>query len=134
MSPNCEGVRIVLLVLLLLLPAGADERALAAEWAQLRQVKGHFQGGEWVAAVDAWAGRKHHVLSVLGDLVGKPGTSEERVRQLLGKPDRDSGGPFVQAPPGSTVLVYEWRGMHDFLYLICVQGRVSRCDWWMAGE
>ena len=126
----------MLLVLLLLSGAcGADEQALAAEWRELRQIKGHFSGGsEWVEAIDSWRGRKHVVLAELGELLGHPGTPESRVLSLLGEPDRRTAGALVRTPDGTSLLVYQWRGLHDFLYFVLRDGRVVRSDWWMAGE
>jgi len=127
-------MHILVLLLLLVLPGFADEQALAREWAELRHLKGHFQGGSWSEDADSWKGRKHQVLAELGEILGKPGTPETRIRELLGHPDRTEHTCLVQAPADSDVLIYEWRGMHDFLYFVCQEGRVVKSGWWMAGE
>jgi len=32
------------------------------------------------------------------------------------------------------LLVYEWRGSHDFLFFEADGDRVTRSGWWFAGE
>eukprot|EP00736_Rhodelphis_marinus_P012882 Rmarinus@m.10725 len=91
-----------------------------------------------------------------------PGLSAHKVIFLLGKPDKvvldpkdipmnreisplllghpaagaktPDGKPVAQKSP--TVLVYYWRGKHDFLYfrVDADQQTVSRVGWWGAGE
>jgi len=138
------------LLLLLALPAVAaplDLEVRSAEYRSLRQVRGHFQGGEWNDDVDAWKGRKHVVMGDLGEALGQPGVPVERVLALMGPPDQRLEEPGESTPEddrslwrmaaptsGSDLLVYEWRGHHDFLYFWAREGKVVRSGWWMALE
>lgn len=126
-------MRTLLLLLLLLLPACADEASLAKEWAELRDVRGHFQGGTWNEDADSWKGRKFKVMTELGELLGKPGTTQAHLLEVMGDPDHTNTS-LVEAPPGSQTFIYEWRGMHDFLYFVCSGGKVIKSGWWMAFE
>lgn len=126
-----------LLLFLLALPAFADD---ASEFRRLREVKGHFQGGpEWIPDVDTWGGRKHVLMQSLGNALLK-GT-EAHVVETMGEPDaKAEPGTLlwrqVRAPETEGhLLIYRWRGDHDFLYfLVDGSGRVARSGWWMALE
>ncbi|MBT9583670.1 hypothetical protein IV102_09975 [bacterium] len=112
---------------------------LSREYQRLRTVKGHFQGGQWNDEVDRWAGRKHEVMSDLGDALGQAGTRESDIIRWMGPPDeRATPGShsWASARPdqGDYLLVYCWRGHHDFLYFLCSKERVLSSQWWMAGE
>lgn len=126
-------------LLLILALASASLEGLGAEFRALRQVQGYFGGGEWCDDVDRWGGRKHVVMTELGEALGVPGTSAERVVSVMGPPDeRAAPGDLLWelAGPadGTALLVYHWRGRHDFLYFACEEGRVLASGWWMAGE
>jgi hypothetical protein len=104
---------------------------LGAEFRRLRSVPGHFGGapGQWNDAVDRWGGRKHVIMKRLQARLGVPATSRAKVIASMGEPDEVR--PSREA---STMLVYYWRGRHDFLYFVVRDGQVVHCDWWMAGE
>jgi hypothetical protein len=44
---------------------GADPAAWARSHQELRSTKGHFSGGAWSPAVDAWGGTKHLSMQCL---------------------------------------------------------------------
>lgn len=123
---------LTLLVLLALCTADID--ALGAEFRELRQIPGHFGGGEWVDAVDAWSGRKHQVMEALGEALAR--APEARIREVMGPPDDPSGAwDLVRPPEGTThLLVYHWRGRHDFLYFLRAGPEPRGSGWWMAWE
>ena len=125
------------------LPAGTRE--LAAEFERLRAVQGHFQGGSWIDDVDAWMGRKHQVMIELGSRLGGRGCTQAQVTDLLGPPDQVAGPGDAafdqvshladfQKPPGEAyeLLVYDWRGAHDFLYFTSEGGTILGSGWWHA--
>lgn len=117
----------------------ADLTALGAEYRALREVKGHFQGGEWRDEVDHWKGRKHAVMAELGEELGIPGTQESQILEVMGPPDEraepeSSAWRLVEPGDGTHLLIYRWRGMHDFLYFVCDGPSVRRSGWWMALE
>lgn len=112
---------------------------LSSQYQQLRSIQGHFQGGTWQDRIDRWAGQKHQVMTELGEALGRAGTPESEVLRWMGQPDeRASPGSLswaaVRPEQGEQLLIYCWRGHHDFLYFLCQQDRVVRSGWWMAGE
>lgn len=120
--------------MLLLLLALQD---LGAEFRELRSVRGHFGGGGWVEAVDAWGGRKHQLMQELGEALAD--APEIRIQEIMGPPDcvsrpGDLSWTLVAPPAGTHLLVYEWRGMHDFLYFARDGSAALGSGWWMAGE
>ena len=130
-----------LLLLLLALPAlagGVEDQA--SEFRRLREVKGHFQGGpEWIADVDTYGGRKHVLMQSLAAALAK--SSAARVLELLGEadakaePDSPLWAQVRATETGAYLLIYRWRGDHDFLYfLVDGSGHVARSSWWMAYE
>jgi hypothetical protein len=115
---------------------------LSAEYRRLRSVRsvqGHFN-----QEVDGWGGRKHTVMGALLARLGTPGTARAKVVVSMGEPDQiaqpetDLWSYAVEGsrsvPEGSELLVYEWRGLHDFLYFLVSDDKVVRAGWWMAGE
>ena len=110
---------------------------LGAELQRLRAIPGHFGGGAWHADVDAFGGRKHVVLQQLGQRLAT--APRARIEAVMGAPDAvaHAGDPMWQlaAPAaGATLLVYHWRGEHDFLYFELAGDASVRSGWWMAYE
>lgn len=117
----------------------AELRARAAEFRTLHAIRGHFQGGEWRDDVDRWGGRKHEVMGWLGEALGTGRYRASEITFLLGAPDHvaragDDVWHMARPSAGTHLLVYYWRGHHDFLYFACKGERVLCCKWWMAGE
>jgi len=124
--------------------AGAlsDLAGLAAEYRSLRALSGHFSGGEWNDAVDRFGGRKHEVMLRLGEALGDGARTKKEVVALLGAPDQvlkpgdlmfrhayDGGDERVRE-----LLVYQWRGGHDFLFFTSDGTHVIGSGWWAALE
>lgn len=120
---------------------------LTAEFVRLRAIQGHFQGGPWIADVDAWMGRKHQVMIDLGTRLVDAGCGPGQIAELLGPPDRIAGPgdalfDQVRRQPefeelqdeAYELLIYDWRGAHDFLYFTCVGGAITGSGWWHAYE
>jgi hypothetical protein len=115
---------------------------IAAEFRTLRVQRGHFSGGEWNETLDKWGGRKHHVMGLLGDALGDGRHTRAEVIALLGSPDailapRDM--MFAQAYRDGDarvreLLVYHWRGGHDFLFFASDGSAVLAAGWWAALE
>jgi hypothetical protein len=126
----------LLFVLLMLVNAAAEPTnltSLSAEWKELRAVKGHFQGGDYDVRVDRAGERKAVVLEKLREALSQPGTSEARVLGLLGEPDAREA-VVLTTPADCAVLVYWWRGWHDFADFFCRDGKVIDSGWWLALE
>ncbi len=124
-----------------------DFENLAAEFRSLRTVKGHFEGGPWNADVDKWMGRKHEVMIQMASRLGTGGCRRREVIQWLGPPDliAREGDPtfdlinrsprFGKPAKGPyELLIYYWRGMHDFLYFTSQGETMVNSGWWYAGE
>lgn len=120
---------------------------LAAEFRELRKIKGHFNGGGWNDDVDKWMGRKHRLMIELGNRLANNKSPENDVLKLLGQPDqiarkgdelfkRLTEGPGACPSAGETdeLPVYYWRGTHDLLFFCSVNGRIVHSGWWYAGE
>jgi hypothetical protein len=120
---------------------------VAAEFRNLRQVKGHFEGGTWNDDVDKWMGRKHQLMIQLDSRLGTGEYSKAQIIQLLGPPDLTAGEgdelynlvnslPDFEKPATGPYefLIYYWRGSHDFLYFTSQDEAIINSGWWYAGE
>lgn len=112
---------------------------------ELRPIKGQFEGGGWVEEVDAWNGRKHQLMQDIADELNRARHSEADIIQLLGEPDQtiqkgeELYSTLYPEPSQTTgvsaqILIYHWRGNHDYLFLISEDDVVTQIDWWYAGE
>ncbi len=120
---------------------------IAAEFKSLRAVQGHFDGGDWNEDVDEWMGRKHQLMIQLESLVGAGGYSRTEVIRLLDPPGLVVGegddffglvnslAEFEKPVAGSyELLIYYWRGTHDFLYFTVQDEAIIGLGWWYAGD
>ncbi|KAJ3049261.1 hypothetical protein HK097_009721 [Rhizophlyctis rosea] len=140
---------ILTLLLLLTLPTMSttlsnEITAAQADYAALRDIKGHFADGDFNPDVDKFGGKKQLAMEKLGEYLGAPGTPGGRVLQVMGKPDAvvpktdpsqegpealQGGAGVLQGMPGPVIpgggaapnggnyyLVYYWRGKHDYLW------------------
>jgi len=127
--------------------ATASVQDIAAEFRNLRTIKGHFEGGTWKDDVDKWMGRKHQLMIQLGSRLGAGEYSKTQIIQWLGSPDliaREgddtfdlvSSLPKFEKPATGPyeLLIYYWRGTHDFLYLTSQGESIINSGWWYAGE
>lgn len=127
--------------------ATPDIATLAAEFQDLRAVRGSFDGADWNDDVDQWMGRKHQLMLQLGSQLGGGQYSASQVMHWLGPPDQSAGpGDDVYelvsnlhefTKPGANsyeFLIYHWRGEHDFLYFTIQGGNVAGSGWWYAYE
>lgn len=120
-------------------PQGEAE-ALSREYAGLRK---RVRRGARDPELRHWGGRMHEAMARLGELLGGGDTPESEVVRLMGTPDRRAIPEellFTLAtrenhPDGvAEILVYEWRGGHDFLYFASDGRTVLGSGWWMAGD
>lgn len=131
-------------------------QSLTEQWKVLRQVKGHFQDGDYDKDVDGFNGRKHLVMKEMHEILKSSSTSE--IMAALGNPDQVTEtlemnhtplmmpGPVMpsdvaaQTGPmltsGPIYLVYYWRGNHDYLWfkIESSSGRVVDSGWYNALE
>jgi hypothetical protein len=119
---------------------------LAEAYRALREIQGHFDGGEPNPVVDQWQGEKHRVMQELGERLGTGEYGRSELVALLGLPDHivaegDSLYQNIESLPSfqtfadsEAFLIYEWRSTHDFLFFSVQDGQVEGSDWWDAGE
>ena len=88
-----------------------------------------------------WGGRMQMVMNELQRRLGRVGTEQRRLIEIMGEPhERLAPGQtnfWCQGHAGSatTVFIYYWsehRG--DLLYFELLDGKVTRSDWWMPLE
>jgi hypothetical protein len=98
------------------------------------------QSGPWTDEVDAFGGRKQQVMNALQKHLQSGTHTCAEIVDLMGEPDQIVSGeglrpyPVTGAKP-SEVLIYQWRGAHDYLYFVIgPAGALLRAEWWYAGE
>ena len=124
----------------------------ARTYRDLRQIRGHFDGGRWGDDIDRWQGRKHLAMQNLAGELLRAHASVEVLRNTMGEPDAvlEPGQPAharaleqVQwlpkaATPDSAkrtrLWLYQWRGRHDQLLLALERGNVVAAGWLLDGE
>jgi hypothetical protein len=119
---------------------------IGAEFRDLRSQRHRVDASSWNRDLDSWGGRMHVVMNQLRACVGVPGTSRADVIASMGEPDQIAHSDSElwwyakwehrdnTSAEASELLIYHWRGLHDFLYFPVRDDRVVRADWWMAGE
>ncbi|MED5622323.1 hypothetical protein [Ideonella sp. BN130291] len=124
----------------------ADLAGQSSDYRALRQTPGHFSGGPWNTAVDAWRGRKHRLMQQLADCALQRQVSEAQLRQWMGPPDAvmdcASGAcagvtgrvQALQAAAPTHLWLYDWRGHHDRLAFALSGGAVRARGWLLDGE
>lgn len=113
---------------------------LTREYHRLRAKK--VEPGAFDPETSAFGGRKHEVMGELVRRLGSRGTARARVVELMGEPDqhvRDSDDPLwglVEHDRGEAeaLLVYCWRGYHDFAWFGIRREQVVSSGWWFAYE
>ncbi len=120
---------------------------LSEEYKNLRMLKGQFEGGKWDDEIDSWMGRKHQLMLELESRLSKEVHTQEQIIRLLGTPDLtvSQGDHLFDELIGSSplagkevgefvILIYFWRGVHDFVYFVCDERQVIYSGWWYTGE
>jgi len=105
-------------------------------------IRGHFSGGSWNDALDKWGGHKHQVMLSLGERLGDGTHAPGEMIALMGAPDEvlaRGEAMFSNAYRGADprvrrLLVYYWRGGHDFLFFASDGSMVLASGWWAALE
>ncbi len=121
--------------------------AAGMEFQKLRKIKGHFSGGKWLDSVDSWMGRKHRLMLYLQKELTSRKARKDTITEIMGTPDYTLQGDNPQASEfflgilsdelkgsDNEILIYKWRGSHDFMYLVLREDRLIKSDWWMAME
>ncbi|KAG0378349.1 hypothetical protein BGX24_004081 [Mortierella sp. AD032] len=128
-----------------------DVQALGQSYQNLREVQGHWDGGDWNPVVDNVNGEKHQTLQKLGEYFGQPGTPSANIFATVGDPEQITqnlaktfldeiidffiGGRLAAEDLASEeefmIYIYHWRGHQDYL-LFLVDNRneeVIRSGW-----
>jgi hypothetical protein len=86
---------------------------------------------------EKWNSDMHQIMSALKEILGKEGTSIKKITHYMGKPDgneRTIQPGLVKTKKGEKILVYQWRGYHDFVYFVYSQNTVKFSGWYNAWE
>lgn len=129
---------------------GEDPAAWTRSHQELRSTKGHFSGGNWSPAVDAWGGTKHRLMQCLARHATAKSVRAPQLRRLMGPPDEVLRCPSPActealekaewpagrtAPPSPAEMwLYDWRGRHDRLVFVLSAGAVRSSGWLYARE
>lgn len=113
----------------------------------MRNDLGHFNGGKWNAAVDQWMGKKHVLMQKLAEGMVENRVTQSKMLEWIGPADQNSnkGDFFFEqivkshdhqhlASVAQNVLVFYWRGQHDFLFFAFDGERLIQSGWWHAYE
>ncbi|KAF9311384.1 hypothetical protein BG003_007467 [Podila horticola] len=107
------------------IPQETDLVALGQTFQSLREVKGHWDGADFNAAVDAPNGEKHQVMQKLYAVYSKPGVVSAEIVATMGPSDEipadilaqlKRSAPQVSPPTNFKYIVYKWRGFHDYIW------------------
>lgn len=84
---------------------------------------------------DVWGSDFHLIMQQLGRRLGKKGTHKEEVTRWMDSPDYQSDSiDAIKLNADEEIMVYHWRGWHDWLYFIIKDDMVKNYDWWFAYE
>ncbi len=82
-----------------------------------------------------WNSNFHQIMIEIGSQLSKGSFSKVEVIQYLGVPDFAGQEVNVLSIEDSEeVMIYFWRGWHDWLYFIVENEQVKKVDWWFAYE
>ncbi|CAF0988242.1 unnamed protein product [Didymodactylos carnosus] len=126
--------------------SSSDQLTAASEtYKSLKNVQGHWQGKPFNTDVDAPNSKKEVSMKYLQEYLGKVGTSADDILNLMGKPDKELDKPDIelvhelnrqsyQCQDGTKIWIYEWRGMHDYVYFLIKDNKVALSAWYYAYE
>lgn len=126
--------------------------SLVQQYRELRHRRRELRPGAFDADLDSDKGKLHEVLDKLGEELGHPPYTKEKIIECLGEPDATKkenemnglleiyqrekrvAGHKVKQYRNPEYLIYFWRGGHDFLFFISEDGRIVDHGWWFAYE
>jgi hypothetical protein len=126
--------------------------SLINQYQELRERRRRLDQGVFDADLDSAKGKLQEVLSKLGEELGRPPYTKEKIIRCLGAPDaiknhqqmdglleiyrreKRIAGQEVKERKGRIYLIYFWRGWHDFLFFISEGDHVVDHGWWFAYE
>jgi hypothetical protein len=79
------------------------------------------------------------IMEILSDSIDL-NTNEERIIEIMGLPDKYATNEhpiehhFTMLGKDEKILIYTWRGMHDFLYFLLVNDKLVSKRWYYALE
>jgi hypothetical protein len=128
----------------------SDLNLLSTNFHSLKDIKGHWAGGEYHSDADSFQGKKHKAMDQLLQVLGKPGTPASEIAKYMGEPDelKTEGvvlmpGPYMASDGGGNsntnqgfTMIYHWRGNHDYIYfsIDSESQKVVQSGWYNALE
>jgi len=116
---------------------------LARRYRLLRQRQKALSPNQRDAELEKFGGAFHHSLEALGKAIGSGKWTRQELERWMGAPDDEvhPSDPLWTGTPqkdrgsdGKVLLVYRWRGLHDYLYFVSDGKRVLRSGWYAALE
>jgi hypothetical protein len=102
---------------------------LGSEFQRLKNLKG--------SDCDKFGSNLFFVMNCLGDSLSEKKVAIKEVVETMGNPGSmydKKVSEMLKLEKNEDVLVYFWRGWHDFMYLVIANGKVVRYNWWFALE
>lgn len=80
-----------------------------------------------------WKSDLQLVMEELGTRLGKSQTHKNRILKYMGTPDLEPYSiEMIKLNDDERIIVYHWRGWHDWLYFVIRKNRVVKMNWWYA--
>ena len=114
-----------------------------------KRAKCDENGKNWYDELDRFGGKMHQAMQRIVELIkNKELTSTDQLFSSIGNPDliidknSDSFRHFsgcadvigMEIDNDMMMLIYYWRGLHDFLIITAKDGIIMDTDWWFAFE
>jgi hypothetical protein len=74
-------------------------------------------------------------MEELGSRLGTSGIHKNKILKFMGTPDHETSQiGMIKLNAGEHIMVYHWRGWHDWMYFVIRKNRVVGVKWWYAYE
>jgi hypothetical protein len=134
-----------ILVACAITPANDDKlNKLLAQYSQLRIRQKALPQGVFDKELRSPDGQLSNVLGELGTQLGNPAYKKADIIRLMGEPDAIKSGKDYQPHSigersekplaDDLLLIYFWRGWHDYLYFVSRNDVIQNAHWYFAGE
>jgi hypothetical protein len=127
------------------IPANDDKlNKLLTQYSQLRTRQKVLPQGVFDKELRSPDGQLSNVLGELGTQLGNPAYKKADIIRLMGEPDAIKSGKDYQPHSigqrsekplaDDLLLIYFWRGWHDYLYFVSRNDIIQDARWYFAGE
>jgi len=82
-----------------------------------------------------WKSDLQLMMEELGTRLAASRVRRKEILKFMGTPDHESDAlDMIKLNTGEHIMVYHWRGWHDWMYFVIRKNRVVRMKWWYAYE